>query len=223
MQKKPIIFSGDMVKAILEGRKTQTRRVIVPQPPHWTWNVRPWDDRCINVSGVEGNYFVICPYGKPGERLWVRETAKLRSVNRRRTGHIDGFDLHYRADDEILDFPGRDDYKPYSFLRFTPSIHMPRWANRITLGIKGVRVERLQEITEADIVKEGIRQSESDEKYWLGPLAGVPDYPWNTAQQAFMSLWNEKNGKRVEGKYSWDRNPWVWVIEFKCIDKGVKP
>lgn len=211
----PILFSGPMVQAILDGRKTQTRRVIKPQPPHWTWNDYSFDDRCINVAMVDDRdgYYVISPYGKPGDRLWVRETwcpvddrefggekwIDYRATPRYESSHPAGWEN--APDDE-------------GALKWKPSIFMPRWASRITLEIVSVRVELLQSITPEDVRAEGIK--ESGEGYWLGPLAGVPDYPWGHAHEAYAALWNSINADRG---YGWDSNPWVWVIEFKQYNK----
>ena len=190
MKERPIIFSTDMVKAILEGRKTQTRRVIKPQP-----------DRVIN--GVPFEYLghkyhdasdraIRCPYGQVGDRLWVRETwATQKSIDRFSPSYIGNaatVPLWYKADA----VNGR------SFIglgKWRPSIFMPRWASRITLEITEVRVERLQEITFEDFKKEGIEMDGS----WDG---------------SFARLWDSLNAKRG---YSWESNPWVWVISFRRL------
>lgn len=183
MKERPILFSGDMVRAILAGTKTQTRRVIKPQP-HDNWeNERP------------------CPYGVPGDRLWVRETWR-----------DDSFDWEwgtqtkysYRAD--YADGKGGGAWRP--------SIHMPRGASRILLEITGVRAERLQIITESDMQAEGIVPVMVDSggmTPW-GDGIDVPRYDW-----PFIDLWDNLNAKRG---YGWDVNPWVWVIEFKPLALG---
>ena len=197
MSEHPILFSADMVRAILDGSKTQTRRIIKPQPPDWRWNRHKWDDRCINVANHEGlgDYYVICLYGKPGNRLWVRETWKL----------ADGC-LYYKAngepDQEDIDMQGGK-------WRWRPSIFLPRIFSRITLEIVNVRVERLHEIwtrthTWDDCFAEGIPQSVE----WEGD-DGIP-----TPLSMFIELWNSINSKRG---YDWITNPWVWVIDFKRI------
>lgn len=202
----PILFSGPMVRAILEGRKTQTRRVIKPQPPHWTWNDHSFDDRCINVAMVDDRdgYYVISRYGKPGNRLWVRETFRELIDLGAPLGSSGNY-YEYKADD-------LPNYNPD--VKWKPSIHMPRKASRITLEIVSVRVELLQAITPEDVRAEGIK--ESGEGYWLAPLAGTPDYPWGHAQEAYAALWNSINDDRGFG---WDSNPWVWVVEFKQVNK----
>jgi len=206
MKEHPILFTGDMVKAILEGRKTQTRRVMKPQPVKsesgfWEWAGGGWsrDD----VGGVLPGHSIPnhCPYGQWGDRLWVRETfcyAALDGFDAR----TDGGEFWYKATDtDQCEGP------------WSPSIHMPKRASRITLEIVDLRVERLQHITVEDVRAEGIKHTQPD-GYWLAPLAGTPDFPWNDARMAYASLWNSINEKRG---YGWDKNPWVWVITFKRI------
>lgn len=164
MKERPIIFSGEMVRAILAGRKTQTRRVIKPQP--------------VIQDGVA--FFKTgqrCPYGQIGDRMWVRE-AWIRNS---------GVPA-YRADDPS--WPGETP-------KWKPSIHMPRWASRITLEIVNVRVERLQDITVGDAWAEGCPNSD---------VNVIPDW--------FIPLWAGINAARGNG---WDDNPWVWAIEFKRV------
>lgn len=183
MKERPILFSSPMVRTILEGRKTQTRRVIKPQP----------------VSGVRFSPFVPgqvedghgqemrCPYGV--ERLWVRETwaeNKVLPIADRPVG-----DYIYRADGV------------YSGT-WKPSIFMPRRASRITLEVVSVRVERLQSISERDCCLEMGCAVE-----WPGP--GPEPYKRNL-RTSFGILWDTINAKRG---YGWDKNPWVWVVEFE--------
>ncbi|KKM73704.1 hypothetical protein LCGC14_1407670, partial [marine sediment metagenome] len=147
---KPILFSGEMVKAMLEGRKTQTRRIVKPQPERvndafdgtWDWKGHLYDDLTLAMI-LKDN----CPYGQVGDRLWVRETFSSDIY------HSSGSTL-YRAD-------GRDCYTEYGTdrehkIRWKPSIHMPRWASRITLEITGVKVERIQDISLLDCEEEGV-------------------------------------------------------------------
>lgn len=183
MKERPIIFSGPMVRAILEGRKTQTRRVARSHPLIDAGS----SDEYIKLS--ENDVAGDCPYGRPGDRLWVRETARLRAV-----GH-QWFDLHYRATDDLIEYK-QQDRTPYRFQagRWTPSIFMPRWASRITLKITGVRAQRLQEITVADALAEGV----------------VPADP----SSSFRAEWDAINGKKAP----WESNPWVWVIEFSRLE-----
>ena len=189
----PILFSGPLVKAILEGRKSQTRRLVkyVPslgEPESWCPSA---------VAGhIEGGYQRFCPYGDaPNGRLWVRETWAIPPGSDARD------DVAYRADlseeqqkeeRSVRRLVGRID-SPWR-----PSIHMPRWASRITLKITDVRVERLQYLTEEDAKAEGV-----------DPIkAKVP-----THRDAFRMLWDEINGERA----TWASSPWVWAISFRRL------
>ena len=202
---KPIIFNDVMVRAILEGRKTQTRRVIKPQPEGgaiWT----PFAPQGV-VNGV-GNP-LICRIGQRGDRLWVREThhvpggyleAEIIDEIHNGVSSPENLGVTYRADLPSL--------KPCDG-GWTPSIHMPRWASRITLEITGVRVERLQDISGEDSAAEGV----------TGPIGSPRVYGVVTkqfAREQFMRLWESINGPD-----SWQVNPWVWVIEFRRIDQEV--
>lgn len=181
MREKPILFSAAMVRAILEGRKTMTRRVIK--------DIRTaWRDGTV-IDPYDRDY-ITCPYGWPGDLLWVRETWRRADWY--------GKGIIYRADAQAAGHMGEysDRHK------WHPSIHMPRWASRIVLEITNIRVERLQEITEEDARKEGISRAH---KYPVG--FGHPD----TYRGGFRNLWDSINGK----KYPWSSNPWVWVISFK--------
>jgi hypothetical protein len=193
MKERPILFSGEMVKAILEGRKTQTRRVVKPQP-HCPNATIIHDDNVSNAFVVVPLYMNdfdsnqptnlrFCPYGIPGDRLWGKETWCSRN----------GSDVVYRAD-------CGSDYKQVA--PWKPSIFMPRWASRITLEIVSVRVERLQEITEDDVVAEGIEFPCEEPETSEHPVGCVCEY---------RNLWDRINGN----KHPWSSNPWVWRIEFK--------
>ena len=187
MTERPILFSGPMVRAILDGRKTQTRRVFIPPPPFdWT------DD--ISVELAAGS---ITPRHAVGDRLWVRETwGTWGSFDHMRPSQLTGREgIAYAADQ-----PG--DPAEHICGRVRPSIHMPKWAARIWLEVTGVRVERVQDISEADAVAEGVQCSSEDILY-----------PNELA--AFRPLWDSLNAKRG---YGWDANPWVAVIEFRRID-----
>jgi hypothetical protein len=207
MKERPILMSSPMVRAILDGRKTQTRRIVKPQPKRG-WHVEPFN--CLHngpsvlyarPSCLAGEFTtaVRCPYGAPGDRLWVRET-----FGRTNPGGEDGV-YYYRADGRNPDSLGG---KPFDFdLAWTPSIHMPRAASRITLEVTGVRVERLQEISDADAIAEGAPGY--DEEVDAPPPD--TDHEWSY-RASFQKLWNGING---DG--SWDANPWVWVVEFRQL------
>lgn len=196
MKERPILFSGEMVRAILDGRKTQTRRIVKDSE---TDSRIYWNPIVVNEYGGWVNEHGSprpCRYGQPGDRLWVRETW---SQDGRGGTDAEGRDaVYYRAD-----FPHPDVWEGF----WKPSIHMPRWASRITLEVTSVRVTRLQEISDKDARAEGC-PGWYHESY---PDQGEPDAKRPTEE--FAELWESINGAG-----SWDLNPWVWVIEFKRID-----
>ncbi len=234
MKERPILFSSQMVRAILDGRKTQTRRLLKKQPLDILPMKIPdaWVTLRTREPEPHGD-LIKCRYGIPGDRLWVRETFVLerwddepqapadRPLHHYVPDPMNEYDNeywlwpHYKATDPepelCYEDDDNDDGEPKC--KWKPSIHMPRWVSRITLEIVSVRVERLQDITSADVLAEGIRRTEDGE--WLGPLAGVPGYPWGRADLAYAALWNSINAERGFG---WDVNPWVWVIEFKKVE-----
>lgn len=191
---KPILFKDEMIRAILEGWKTQTRRIVKP--------CKCKDSLCElaphEIAGeINRGHYRNCPYGKPGDRLWVRENF-LQLMH----GQVTDGRVKYCAsiDPRSTGTPKNDGY----WWRKRPSIHMPRWASRITLEITGVRVERLQDISIADAKAEGsFTHGHSGAE--ISPRTG------------FRHLW-----ARINGHESWDANPWVWVIEFKRIDQEAK-
>lgn len=188
MKERPILFSGPMVQAILEGRKTQTRRVAKLTD---TGRVKAVGSRK-NWHLDDQNAVQACPFGQPGDRLWVREKHA-----RTEEPYIQP---HYLADGPVPTISERHDA---GLLRVFPSIHMPRWASRINLEITGIRVERLQEISEADAMAEGAPLELGRlERTILGAKAKY--------RSGFVRLWQSINGPG-----SWDANPWVWVIEFR--------
>ena len=214
IKERPILFSAPMVRAILEGRKTVTRRVCKPQPSanaHTT---------CAsgNPTGgwwETGKDIIRCPYGKPGDRLWVRETwaadAQVDAVAPRDMSQ--GEPIHYAADGAVRQ-TGCAMIKPG---KGRPSIHMPRWASRILLEITDIRVERLQDISEQQALAEGIvgvpfRPDDGwpvCTGYMVGPDDGKTGLE-TAAAKAFAGLWNSVGG-------DWQANPWVWVVEFKRV------
>jgi len=214
MKERPILFSGEMVRAILDGRKTQTRRAIKPQPrPMFLGGCGWYPDGDANKKKhyasvkhfIKGMPIDFCPYGQPGDRLWVREGFRLISQLGPETW--DTF-LHpqYKSDMKIGHICSimREFYKP----GWKPSIHMPRWASRITLEITDVRVERVQDITDEGIMAEGFGYNQLREDGRMKNGFPIID--------GFADLWDSINAKRG---YSWDLNPWVWAISFKVKDK----
>ena len=186
-KERPILLSTPMVQAILSDRKTQTRRLIKPQPDSYAEeNISEWE------------LYLKCPHGKVGDRLWVRETF-AKNV----PGFPDG--ISYKADH--ID-SGDGNTNP---MTWKPSIFMPRSVCRITLEIANVRVERLQDISEEDAIAEGIYQLDSG--YWSGGIhktKGTPKHMINP-KAGFQDLWNSINADRCP----WDSNPWLWVVDFK--------
>ncbi len=265
MKARPMLMSAPMVRAILAGTKTQTRRVVKPQfvadampvempatdpaggwvvPGHsGTW----WCEAAANPDDARR-----CPYGQPGDRLWVRETWQVarETLDYETGGEYDVWEwnddmgdpsqylkgdarfgtkagLFYAADGE--------DKNPGAFYNLTgldnktilrtkeinwrPSIHMPRWASRITLEVTGVRVERLQDISDDDAAAEGIERTRRGDM-WRTYRPDCVQH-WNTdaelghklASSSYASLWESINGPG-----SWEANPWVWVVEFKRLE-----
>jgi hypothetical protein len=233
MKERPIIFTADSVRAILEGKKTMTRRVIMPQPIlHNTCDGQFIDWRSM-VTKVRNKDIIHdymtnrCPYGQPGDSLWVRETWKPGAW--RDDGRVaidyksspeltntpwlypENFDeLWPEWTDEIIasglksDEDGMFHWKPgKSPMRWRPSIFMPRWASRLTLEITGVRVERLQEIGMKDCLREGVDKTEEGKLLHGSHLV-----------YSFAKLWDGINAKRG---FPFSSDPWVWVLSFKVI------
>ncbi len=199
MKSRPILFSAPMVQAILSGRKKQTRRMLKPQPEcrgvgGWFWNDWRWQDHAGTVlKGLEED----CPYGQPGDQLWVREKFQpllADGVNHWqanwKTGA--GYAISYPATDGVKEYIDADDNLSDACM---PSIHMPRWASRIDLRITGVHAEMLQDIDVEDALAEGITHR-----------------TMNDPCVEYRHLWEEINGPK-----SWSANPWVWVIEFERV------
>lgn len=190
---RPILFSTAMVQAILDGRKTQTRRVVKPQPEYTRGFVGP-----IHWIGDKDGKEIKCPYGEPGDILWVRETWCPPHHLIPESGYV------YKADDN----------RPF---RWKPSIHMPFAAARIFLRVKSVRVERLHDISEADVIAEGIKSRVNRQVNQFTNIYATTDEDITkafVAIQSFCSLWESINGPE-----SWDANPWVWVVEFERISR----
>lgn len=213
MRERPILFSGPMVRAILEGRKTVTRRVCRDQP-HVTATESfgvAWPDGkgtdTITGGGAPGCYLDRAPY-QVGDRLWVREAHTIFPTHGRhredgmRWGPWAGLPTVLSADGTQVAY-FREGFDRCDPGRWRPSIHMPRWASRITLEVTAVRVERLQDISEGQAMAEGIDGEALFRAQGYAPLA-------------FERLWESINGSG-----SWAENPWVWVVEFKRVEQEV--
>ena len=216
MTERPILFSAPMVRAILAGTKTQTRRVAKhPLAQNLSYIVdigKGW------FGDEEGEVQIRCPYGQPGDRLWVRETSRAHELTDKEAeadtfGVIERLGLEvppcgldgvvYAADNAFREIENSREaserwmkMNAYRGMQGTtvPAIHMPRWASRITLEVTGVRVERLQDISEADAISEGT------------------PFPCGGWVGGYQKLWES-----IHGPGSWDLNPWVWVVEFKGV------
>lgn len=205
MKERGIIFNGAMVRVILSGQKTQTRRIMKQQPPErWSpvtssgepdLQARTYTQGVVDRHGclqagpqvfgvADEEWGAVSPFGQPGDRLWVRETFWQPR---------DKSETLYRADGAILGCG-----------KWTPSIHMPRSACRLLLEITDVRVERLNDISNDDAMAEGMDDGTSD----AALAAGWFEKP----RRAFERLWAQ-----IYGQESWDGNPWVWVYEFKLV------
>ena len=194
---KPIIFSTPMVRAILEGRKTQTRRVIKIDDAPENWKISIAGTSIVRTEP----YDVKLPRYAAGDILWVRETwaKRIHSDNR----------YYYKADNNLGAIFNREDDK------WRSPIFMPREAARIFLQVTNVRVERLQDITEEDAIAEGLNIGTVDnEKYAKNNAYRL--LADNLPVAMFADLWDSLNAKRG---YGWEKNPWVWVIEFEKISK----
>lgn len=220
MKERGIIFNAEMVKAILDGRKTQTRRIIKSVPV--THNFHGWvtsstrakdeGKACWGIGDsplLKEPIRLSCPLGKIGDRLYVRETWMPDAPSDGTWGDVEFYGCKdsqlsmipecYRTPEHCI---YRASWDSAEMIGWTPSIYMPRWASRITLEIIDVRVERLNDISNDDAKSEGC---------WYGRGGGVPDKALTPSDQ-FPTLWEE-----IYGDGSWSSNPWVWVIEFKRI------
>lgn len=200
MREHPLLMKGPLVRATLEGRKTQTRRPVKPQPSDdivdveyddiaelWLGNTKEDND-----LGFCSSWTARCPLGRTGDRIWVRETWDWRDWQSMANRKVR---IAYAADGAQVDTIAPCDWNPvvYNAARWHPSIHMPRWASRITLPLVSVRVERVQYITDEDAEAEGVE-----------PIEG-------SYREGFRAMWQDIYA-------TWDANPWVWVAEWKEIE-----
>ena len=231
IKETPILFKTPMVEAILSGQKTQTRRIITPQPPeeavHFTFNKE--DGYWFYFTPAAGDLWpctkderLTCPYGRPGDQLWVRETWRTSEDE----GWIKGYSFlaSINEDDGFIEHqPGnkkRDSWWEIAWIKhrskWRPSIFMPRWVSRIQLRITDIRVEKLQDLRQRDAMAEGSAPEEkiihgSDVVYCKKAIPKATELKSENYIGGFQKLWDSLNKKRG---YSWESNPWVWVIEF---------
>ncbi|MEC7798100.1 MAG: hypothetical protein VX755_12365 [Pseudomonadota bacterium] len=214
-KERPILFSGPMVRALLDGRKTQTRRIVKPQPHHGPVGQMVnlgGPDWAIDDGDLSGQWR--CPYGVPGDRLWVREAWGLNDYQFERGPIPKARPL--QLDDNVLCYAAtEDDAEIRNELRWRPSIHMPRWASRLTLEITDVRVQRLQDISDRgqpnDCIAEGVFADDfaSSAGDWL-------ERGFSSIEKArFHDLWTSINGAA-----SWAANPWVWAVSFRVLERA---
>jgi hypothetical protein len=223
MKERPILFTPGNYQAILDGSKTQTRRIVKPEPVRVSGGV-PYRNSTASLHGAPGSAIYRCPYGQRGDRLWVRETWQ---VDAPRNGTWADTQFYGCKGSPLSDIPARYRAPEHCLFRaswtgttiiWRPSIFMPKWAARLWLEITDVRVERLQETSEEDCLAEGIVKCTVTK----GRVRGDPDYDmfalepgdhcrWEmTPQTVYRKLWESING---DG--SWDVNPFVWAISFR--------
>jgi hypothetical protein len=239
-REKPILFSGEMVRQILAGKKTQTRRVIKPQPYRgrlskgwnqngtmkyveaWRWeptsrDLHNWhDDEDPNVGPWCKWFHAMCPYGGVGDRLWVRETfgfgwdsgAGFYTALSPSGKEKEPEKIFYKADGKWDESNGKHCWRP--------SIHMPRWASRLTLEITDVHVQQIQEISAKDIIAEGA-VDRPHEVVGLGkcPVSAFDKICYPDLRSLWAAGWD-----KINGKGSWDENPWVWALTFRVLKKA---
>ena len=223
MRERPILFSSPMVRALLDGTKTQTRRVV---------SARHLAQIDLSRAPCRANWSKPMPYGDTGDRLWVRETWSYRCTASTPTAGQYMHTIGYLADDARQTFgPMPDDgvglpvqratvvgepwqerqaYLERYWRQWRPSIHMPRWASRITLEVTGVRVERLQDIRPRDILAEGAVERPHVDQFGRNPVSRFDGKVYLDLRSLWAAGWNQINGPG-----SWGANPWVWVIEFR--------
>ena len=237
MTERPILFSAPMVWALLAGRKTQTRRVMNPQPtPHFTIDVDYWTSG--KHAGELGRAPRSTPYGVPGDRLWVREPQRVITIRESRLGTSDlGYVSEIRVEcladgveSEWIPYPQRMRWQPKMFALLPRGSY--RESARLTFELTAVRVERVQDITIADAMAEGFARVTKDGgvtyKYGIPDRDGLPGtddlgWPWREWETdprvAYTKLWDRINAARG---YPWSSNPWVWVLTFRRVESAVQ-
>lgn len=241
-RERPILFSAPMIRALLAETKTQTRRIVKPQPAHlcrFEMNgagthalhlgppLKPGTTfSIVPVKATSADHRLACPYGAPGDRLWVRETwycddYTAGDFEAARVGYVSGTptdDEFVQQWREAMDYRATHDCKTYEAgcpcrdddggSSWRPSIFMPRWASRITLELVDVRVQRLLDITEDDARAEGVEPVRLVGKVY--PSKHAADVERLSYRSGFADIW-----RKINGCSSWDENPWVWAITFK--------
>lgn len=221
MKERPILFSGPMVRALLDGRKTQTRRIMKPQPLFFTGRKYIVPDDAPKKFHDCDDIRECCPHGFPGDRLWVREAWNVFALSRDHDeswplGEIPKADPRldddrrrsYCVDHPVASLPGREGGKG----PWRPGIHMPRWASRITLLVTDVRVQRLHDISEEDAKAEGVERYAAGHGHVSDTEVAI-DPGWTnfaSYRAGFMTIWEEINGLA-----SREANPWCWAISFR--------
>ncbi|MFG6654960.1 hypothetical protein ACG0Z5_10870 [Scandinavium sp. M-37] len=205
MKERGMIFNGEMVRALLDGRKMQTRRPIKPQPEltersGFSWKNRVYGSGSTDRETNRNFAHIACPHGKPGDRIWVRETFSIVPDHDEPAGSAA---VLYAADGT----------GPYG--KWRPSIHMPREYSRILLEISNVGVQRIQSISQNDAAREGLIRLPATGRYCLNQGDQYFGGASHDAREVFSWLWSD-----IYGEENWNANPWVWVIEFKRVEEG---
>ena len=236
---RPILFSSEMVKAILEGRKTMTRRVVNKDISN-QFDIDVDNTVAAYINQLTGDSYdpvEICPYGDVGDRLWVRETwAVEESFDANPPRGFSAWPVWFKANNAYCcnanGFPNHGFHNPNATKgKWRPSIFMSRWASRITLEITGIRVDRLQDITEEDAIKEGMPDEYPIDPVYCPNCQGqgtcgaihpvslgymeIDCLECDTAKKRFRNLWDSINSKKPDK--TWQDNPWVWVVEFRRV------